>query len=119
MVVTPNHKADFRCVAAILSTDYAYLGMMGSKRKVAATFEQLRLEGFSQQQIDTIFAPIGLPIGAVTPAEIALSILAQIIEQKNRHHIASADRSLLETTEQGCSASSSRSTARSPGAWAA
>lgn len=101
VVVTPNHHADYRCVSAILSTDYAYLGMIGSKRKVAATVERLEQAGFTQQQIDTIFAPIGLPIGAVTPAEIAFSILAQIIQQKNKDHIASADRSLLETQADG------------------
>lgn len=101
VVVTPNHKADLQCVETILPTDYAYLGMMGSRRKVESTVEQLRQKGFSRERIDTIFAPVGLEIGAVTPAEIALSILAQIVQQKNKNHMASADRSLLETREQG------------------
>lgn len=101
VVVTPDHKADYRCVSAILSTQYAYLGMIGSKRKVAAAEEQLRKDGFTEAQIQSIFAPIGLPIGAVTPAEIAISILAQIIQEKNKTHAASADRSLLEVKESG------------------
>ena len=85
----------------ILPTAYRYLGMIGSRKKVAATFENLRIAGFSEEQIRSIFAPIGLAIGAVTPAEIAFSILAQIIQEKNRQHVASADRSLLEVTESG------------------
>lgn len=101
VVVTPDHKADYRCVSAILPTEYSYLGMIGSKRKVASTAERLREDGFSEEQISSIFAPIGLPIQAVTPAEIAVSILAQIIQQKNRTHAASADRSLLEVKEAG------------------
>ena len=101
VVVTPDHKADLLCVSKILPTQYAYLGMIGSKKKVAATFENLRTAGFTEAQIGTIFAPIGLPIGAVTPAEIALSILAQVIQEKNRTHAASADRALLEVKEQG------------------
>ena len=101
VVVTPDHKADLLCVSKILPTEYAYLGMIGSKRKVAATFENLRRAGFSEEQIATIFAPIGLPIGAVTPAEIAFSILAQVIQEKNRSHAASADRELLKVKEQG------------------
>ena len=101
VVVTPDHKADLLCVSKILPTKYAYLGMIGSKKKVAATFENLRRAGFSQEQIETIFAPIGLPIGAVTPAEIAFSILAQVIQEKNRSHAASADRELLEVKEKG------------------
>ena len=101
VVVTPDHKADLKCVSKILSTGYSYLGMIGSKKKVAATFEKLRSANFTQEQIGTIFAPIGLPIGAVTPAEIALSILAQIIQEKNKNHAASADRELLEVREQG------------------
>lgn len=101
VVVTPDHKADLLCVSKILPTEYAYLGMIGSKKKVAATFENLRRAGFSEEQISTVFAPIGLPIGAVTPAEIALSILAQVIQEKNRSHAASADRELLEVKEQG------------------
>lgn len=101
VIVTPDHKADYRCVSAILPTDYAYLGMIGSKRKVAAAEEKLREDGFSEEQIRSIFAPIGLSIGAVTPAEIAISILAQIIQEKNKTHAASADRSLLEVTGPG------------------
>ena len=75
--------------------------MIGSKNKVAATFENLRAAGFSEEQIASIFAPIGLSIGAVTPAEIAFSILAQIIQEKNKTHAASADRELLECKESG------------------
>lgn len=101
VVVTPDHKADLLCVSKILPTQYSYLGMIGSKKKVAATFENLRRAGFSDAQIGTIFAPIGLSIGAVMPAEIAISILAQIIQEKNRYHSASADRALLEVKEQG------------------
>ena len=101
VVVTPDHKADLQCVSTILPTRYRYLGMIGSRKKVASTMENLKNSGFSQEQISSIFAPIGLPIGAVTPAEIALSILGQIIQEKNKSHAASADRTLLETTETG------------------
>ena len=101
VVVTPDHKADLQCVSTILPTGYRYLGMIGSRKKVAATVENLRSAGFTQEQISSIFAPIGLPIGAVTPAEIALSILAQIIQEKNKTHAASADRALLEAKEPG------------------
>lgn len=101
VVVTPNHQADLQCVSTILPTQFRYLGMIGSKRKVATTTEKLRAAGFSEAQIGSIFAPIGLPIGAVTPAEIAFSILAQIIQQKNKNHAGSVDRALLDTTQSG------------------
>ena len=101
VVVTPDHKADLQCVSTILPTQYRYLGMIGSRKKVAATFENLRNSGFSQEQISSIFAPIGLSIGAVTPAEIALSILAQIVHEKNKTHSASADKALLESKQPG------------------
>ena len=101
VVVTPDHKADYRCISTILGTDYRYLGMIGSRRKVAAATEKLLEDGFTEEQISTMFAPIGLSINAVTPAEIAVSILAQIIQQKNKTHAASADRQLLELREPG------------------
>ncbi len=101
IVVTPNHKADYQCVSAILKTGFQYLGMIGSKRKVATVKENLRLDGFTEEQISHVFAPIGLAINAVTPAEIAISILAQIIQEKNKTHAASAEKVLLESTEPG------------------
>ena len=93
VVVTPDHKADLQCVSTILPTRYRYLGMIGSRKKVASTVENLKNAGFSQEQISRIFAPIGLPIGAVTPAEIALSILGQIVQEKNKTHGAFAAKS--------------------------
>lgn len=101
VVVTRGHKDDFECVKRILCTPYRYLGMIGSKLKVGKTFERLLDEGFTQKQIETIFAPIGLSINAVTPAEIAISILAQIVMEKNKKHVASASRELLGVQEHG------------------
>ena len=101
VVVTPDHKADLQCVSTILPTSYRYLGMIGSRKKVASTIENLKNAGFSQERINSIFAPIGLPIGAVTPAEIALSIMGQIIQEKNKTHAASADKALLASKEPG------------------
>ena len=101
IVVTPNHKADYRCVSTILATDFQYLGMIGSRRKVATTREKLLEEGFTEEQISRVFAPIGLSINAVTPGEIAVSILAQIIQEKNKTHSASVEKALLESTESG------------------
>ena len=101
VVVTPDHKADLQCVSTILPTRYRYLGMIGSRKKVASTMENLKHAGFTQAQMDSIFAPIGLPIGAVTPAEIALSILSQIVQEKNKTHAASIDKALLEVKEPG------------------
>lgn len=101
VVVTPYHKGDYQCVSKILSSEYCYLGMIGSRNKVANTAERLRRDGFAEEQIRTIFAPIGLPIQAVTPAEIAISILAQIIQEKNKTHVASVEQELLACQNHG------------------
>lgn len=79
VVATRGHAQDENCVRMALDADFAYLGMMGSRRKVAALRESLAASGIPQNQIDRIHMPIGLSIGAQAPAEIAVSILAQII----------------------------------------
>ena len=101
VVVTRGHRDDLLCVQTILRQPFRYLGMIGSRMKVEKTFENLRSAGATQAQLDAIHAPIGLRIGAVTPAEIAVSILAEIIQEKNRTHIASASRELLELQQRG------------------
>lgn len=101
VVATRGHKDDFACVKAILPTPHRYLGMIGSKGKVANVMENLLRAGFTQEQAEGIFAPIGLKIHAVTPAEIAISILAEIIREKNREHGASVSRELLKVQEAG------------------
>ncbi len=100
-VVTRGHKDDFVCVKTILQQEYQYLGMIGSSLKVQQTFEHLREEGIPEEKIQTVFAPIGLSIKAVTPAEIAVSILAQIIQEKNTRFVSSATRELLSVKERG------------------
>lgn len=101
VVVTRGHKDDFECVKKILNTPYRYLGMIGSRIKVSKTIEMLREEGFSEEKISSIHAPIGLKIGAATPGEIAVSILAEIIEVKNRENTSSISEKLRTTDEHG------------------
>jgi len=77
--VTRGHAHDEEVMALGLSTPARYLGMIGSRRKVAAIFERLRERGFGDADLARIHAPIGLKIGAETVEEIAVSILAQLI----------------------------------------
>lgn len=100
-VITPGHTDDFACVSSIIGTSYSYLGMIGSHKKVAQTIASLKEQGISEDQIATLHAPIGLAIGARTPAEIAISILAEIIEIKNKHSVSSVSEELLNTKENG------------------
>lgn len=83
VVVTRGHRYDAECLQEILHKPYAYLGMMGSRRRVAIVKQDLKEEGFCPEAVDQIFAPIGLKIGAETPEEIAVSVMAEIIQVKN------------------------------------
>jgi xanthine dehydrogenase accessory factor len=65
--------------AALQTTGWGYLGMMGSRRKVRMVFDELRAAGISDAQLDRVFAPLGLDLGADSPAEIAVSIVAEIL----------------------------------------
>jgi xanthine dehydrogenase accessory factor len=79
VIVTPNHRADLECIRAVLKRDYRYAGFIGSRRKVRMTLAALKEEGFAPERVDALCAPIGLDIGAQTPEEIAVAILAELI----------------------------------------
>lgn len=101
VVVTRGHKDDAMALRSILKRNISYVGMMGSSAKNNRIFEKLCEEGFAKEVIDIVHAPIGLDIGAVTPAEIAISIMGEIIKVKNKISQASASQKLLETAERG------------------
>lgn len=86
VVVTRGHEYDIACLKQILSSDFAYAGMMGSKTRTAKVREALTDAGISKTLADTVHMPIGLPIKAETPEEIAISIMAEIITEKNSRH---------------------------------
>lgn len=100
VVVTRGHRADQICIESILNKEYKYLGMIGSKAKVANSVRQLVEKGYSSKEIEKIHAPIGLNIGAQTPAEIAISIAAQIIEIKNKSNLSNVDEKILNTINE-------------------
>ncbi|MDR2035776.1 MAG: XdhC family protein, partial [Coriobacteriales bacterium] len=84
--VTRGHQHDKECLEAILAgPEPAYTGMIGSQRRVALVLGQLQEEGYDKERILRIHAPIGLRIGAQTPSEIAIAIMAQVIEVKRLH----------------------------------
>ena len=79
VVMTHGHAHDFAVQEALLRKKYAYIGVIGSRTKIAAVNERLRAAGISEEAIASVHTPIGLPIGAVTPAEIAISVAAECI----------------------------------------
>lgn len=101
VVATRGHLADLACVREVLKLPFAYLGMIGSKTKVAGTLATLRAEGVSQEKLSAIHAPIGLSIGAQTPAEIAVSIFAEIIAEKSKAGIGEVEEEVLSLLEKG------------------
>jgi xanthine dehydrogenase accessory factor len=79
VIVTRGHRHDGSALAAVIAKPARYIGLIGSKRKVLAIFDDLRQAGVSKDLQAKVRAPIGLDIGAVTPAEIAVSIAAELI----------------------------------------
>ncbi len=79
VIMTRGHAFDREVLAQALGTPARYIGMIGSKPKRDATYEQLRQRGFSTEALSRVHCPIGLAIGAETPQEIAVSILAELI----------------------------------------
>ena len=84
VIVTRAHRWDRECLRIISGKPNAYVGMMGSKRRVGLVLDSLRKEGVPEEFLSRVCTPIGLRIGAETPEEIAVSVMAQIIEVKNR-----------------------------------
>lgn len=79
VVVTRGHQHDLDAMRALAARDLKYLGLIGSRAKVARIYDALLAEGMPAECLERVHAPIGLEIGAVTPAEIAVSILAELI----------------------------------------
>jgi xanthine dehydrogenase accessory factor len=79
IILTHKHVHDFEILERCVQQAFHYLGMIGSKTKVAKAFQQLREKGIDETVIQRIHAPIGVDIGANTPAEIALSIAAELV----------------------------------------
>ncbi len=79
VIVTRGHKDDMSVLAEALRTDAGYIGMIGSQRKRELIYQALLADGFSSADLQRVRSPIGLAIGAETPEEIAISILAELI----------------------------------------
>lgn len=81
VLVTRGHRFDYECLMRLLAMERppAYIGMIGSRRRVRATHEQLAREGFAPEQMKQVRAPVGLDLGGQTPAEIAVSVAAEIV----------------------------------------
>ena len=81
LLVTRGHKYDYDCLVRVLRSDPApaYIGMIGSRRRVRATFVQLVDDGIPRERLGVIHAPVGLDIGAETPEEIAVAVAAELV----------------------------------------
>lgn len=105
LIATRGHNHDLEALQAALGTQAQYIGLLGSRRKKAVLSRTLQEQGFSKDALARIIIPVGLPIQAVTPEEIAVSIMGQIIEQRRSHARSSrshpACSRLIETDGQG------------------
>jgi xanthine dehydrogenase accessory factor len=83
VIVTRGHTHDLDALRALTAHPLRYLGLIGSKAKVRRIFDALRSEGIADDKLRSVHAPIGLDIGAITPQEIAVSIVAELIAAKH------------------------------------
>lgn len=107
VIVSRNHQLDGEALASALRTPGAgYIGMIGSRRKVRQVFDRLRARGVSEEALAQVYAPIGLDIGADSPAEIAVSAVAEILAVlrgrggKNLRNFPPGERSYLREKEK-------------------
>jgi xanthine dehydrogenase accessory factor len=101
VLVTRGHQHDVACLLEVLDDPLAYIGMIGSRRRIEAVYELLaREQGIPPEKFDRIHAPVGLDIGAQTPAEIAVCIMAEIISVQRMPGGASVGGSLSTPLQQ-------------------
>jgi xanthine dehydrogenase accessory factor len=79
VVITRGHEHDADCLAEVLPRETAYVGMIGSQRRGQVVLQELGRQGIPAERLKQIFTPIGLAVGAESPAEIALSIAAELV----------------------------------------
>ena len=84
VIVTRGHRYDQVCLEKIAQKEHAYIGMIGSRRRTTMVKQTLVEKGIDKEVLDKVYTPIGLDIGAQTPVEIAVAIMAEIIEVKNK-----------------------------------
>jgi len=84
IIVTRGHRDDMRVLKWALGTPARYLAMIGSKRKTLSIMKELEKEGIPREAFDRLHAPMGLEIGAVTPEEIAISVVAEMIAVRRK-----------------------------------
>jgi xanthine dehydrogenase accessory factor len=84
VIVTRGHADDQQVLEWALTTEAGYIGMIGSKRKIATLYRNLEEKGIAREKLLRVHAPIGLDIGALTPEEIAVSIVAQMIQVRRK-----------------------------------
>lgn len=82
VILTRGHKYDLDALRSLAKRELRYLGLIGSRAKVARLYDELISEGVPKEKLQHIYAPVGLAIGAVTPQEIAISILSELIAVK-------------------------------------
>lgn len=80
VIVTRGHQEDENVLRWAVNTNARYIGMIGSKRKIRTIAEHLKSEGIPEERVERAYMPIGLDIGAVTPEEIAVAIVAEVIQ---------------------------------------
>jgi len=97
VVVTRGHKDDMRVLAWAVRTPARYVGMIGSKRKVLSVYQALEREGYSPEEFARVYAPMGLNIGALSPEEIAISILAELIAIRRNARVVAGGEADLAT----------------------
>ena len=84
VIVTRGHMKDEQVLEWAVTTPAGYIGMIGSKRKIKTSFTYLQTKGIAKEQLDKVHSPIGLAIGAETPEEIAVAIMAEIIQVRRQ-----------------------------------
>lgn len=101
VVLTKSLEDNYICLRTILKHSYTYVGMMSSHHKLHKIYDYLLEDGLTLEQIQTIHAPIGIDINVQTPMEIAVSIIGEIIHEKNNHYAYYLSKDLLECQEDG------------------
>ncbi len=88
VIATRGHRDDMRVLRWAVGTPARYVGMLGSRRKVLTIFRTLRDEGVDPAALERVYAPVGLDIGAATPEEIAVAVVAELIAHRRRAALA-------------------------------